>query len=105
MKISSQSMKIRGHNKCNSVIIDKSFTSKDTSFFLNKISPVSRNLDVFQRDIPLSESLHIPRNASVLSIKEGRVFIIGGNTSGEENSQFIEFVEDYNALLNHSHLQ
>ena len=97
-------MKIRGHNKCNSVIIDKSFTSKDTSFFLNKISPV-RNLDVFQRDIQLSESLHIPRNASVLSIKEGRVFIIGGNASGGENSQFIEFVEDYNALLNHSHLQ
>ena len=106
MKYQSQEKKRRGHHRHISYmnseypsIIEVS-SLKQKPLISSKPDP-AKDLDVSKKVIKITNKARLPKLASILSIKEGRVFFIGGNIDNKTNSEFVEFLEDCNTLFYH----
>lgn len=64
------------------------------------VNPV-KDIDVFSRDIKINRDVQIPISTSILSLKEGRIFFIGGRAHENTSFDLIEFLEDSNTLFYH----
>ena len=60
-----------------------------------------KDVSAISRDLKITKETSIPRHTSVLSLKEGRIFFIGGNIKDDTCSHFLEYIEDSNTIYPH----
>ena len=57
-----------------------------------------KEVDAHSRSLIMSRNANIPKQTSVLSLKEGRIFFIGGSIFDKTSSIFIEYLEEHNTI-------
>lgn len=97
----------KGHHRKTSSLANSIF---DTSVLMK--APVNKALEkkqiekfaevqAIRRDLKLVRDVFIPRKPSILSLKEGRIFFIGGIQIDKTSNCFIEYLEETNMLIYH----
>lgn len=63
-----------------------------------------KEVEAIRRDIRMIRDVSLPKDSAILTLKEGRIFFIGGNHNEKTCDQFIEFIEESNTLIYHAEL-
>lgn len=84
----------------------------NTSNILNKTQNINdpvrtklykkyKEVEAIKRDITMNRNVVLPTKNAVLSLKEGRIFFLGGRVNDKTCPSFIEFLEESNTLVYH----
>ena len=63
-----------------------------------------KEVDAYSRNLTMTRDANIPKQTTVLSLKEGRIFFIGGSIFDKTSSCFIEYLEEWNMIYPHSNM-
>lgn len=96
----------KGHHRHTSSITNSIFDQTMVKGIVSKANQskmAERIIEVqaIRRDLKLVRDVVIPKKPSILSLKEGRIFFIGGSVNERTSSCFIEYLEETNTLFFH----